>query len=183
MSILTLSLFFRKRTNSSLRQTGQVFFRSMAVLGFATGLAIHCWMPNLEAETISQFLWVGSPGTALLGASESSWKVHEARDIVVKGSWVKLENLLSSSLTRLLLALVAWLMGMGILIRCPRVLTAWQWVFQKTESESTKTEAAVCCKLISQEHSIQPSYHTPFILEKRDHARVWTARGGITGPP
>ena len=51
------------------------------------------------------------------------------------------------------------------------------------ESESTKTEATVCCELISQEHSIQPSYHTPFILEKRDHARVWTARGGITGPP
>ena len=63
---------FQKEDQLQPEATGQVFFGSMAVLGFATGLASHCWMPNLEAETISQFLWVGSPGTALLGASESS---------------------------------------------------------------------------------------------------------------
>ena len=153
MSILTLSLFFRKRTNSSLRQTGQVFLRSMAVLGFATDLAIHCWMPNLKAEIISQFLWVRSPGTALLGASESSWKVHKAHDIVVKGRWVKLENLLWNSLTQLLLALVAWLVGMGILHRLSKNAHSMAVGFTKDrESESAKTEATVCCKLISQEH-------------------------------
>lgn len=116
----------------------------MAVLGFAADLATHCWMPNLEAETISQFLWVGSPGTALLGASESSCKGHEARDIVVKGSWVKLENLPSSSLTWLLLALVAWLMGMGILHRLSKKAHSMAVGFPKDrKSESAKTEASL----------------------------------------
>lgn len=63
---------------------------------------------------------------------------------MVKGSWVKLENLLSSSLTRLLLALVAWLMGMGILHRLSKKAHSMAVGFPKDrKSESAKTEASL----------------------------------------